>query len=68
MNRPSGRCLLGSCSLAGVFLLDTLEHDGSAGLGLFLLDRQMTQHGVIEAEAGFQLDQGFLAALDVQQR
>ena len=28
--------------------------------------RQVTQHGIVEAEAGLDLSQGFLAALDVQ--
>src|SRR5436305_4279376 len=51
--------------LAGLFLLDHLHHDRGRRLGLALDHREVAQHGVVEAEAGLELGEHVLAALDV---
>ena len=52
--------------LAGLFTLNLLHHHGRSGLSLVLQHGQVTQHGVIELEAGFDFSQGVLADFDVQ--
>src|SRR5438093_9151017 len=65
-NASSGRgLLLLLWGLAGFFLLDHLHHDRRRRLGLAFHHGEVAQHGVVEAEAGLELAQHFLAALDV---
>jgi hypothetical protein len=53
-------------ALGCVFALDRFHHRRRCGFSLLHLDGQVTQHGIIEFECGFQLDQGLVVALDVQ--
>src|SRR5450830_280679 len=61
--RSSGFCTV---ALGCVFALHRFHHRRRCGFCFFHLDGQMTQHGIIELECGFQLDQGLVVAFDVQ--
>src|SRR5688572_19114383 len=64
----SGRSL-GWCfravALGCVFALDRLHHWRWGRFSFLHLHGQVTQHGIIELECGFQLDQGLVVAFDV---
>lgn len=49
-----------------IFTLYRLHHRRRSGFSFLHLDGQVTQHGIIEFEGGFQLDQGLVVAFDVQ--
>src|ERR1035437_9009257 len=53
-------------ALGSIFLLHSLHHRRWCGLGLLHFYREVAQHGIIELEAGFDFDQCFVVALDVQ--
>jgi hypothetical protein len=68
---PSQKCKRwSSCRSFGVvgcvFALYRLHHRRRSGFSFLHLDGQVTQHGIIEFECGFQLDQGLVVAFDVQ--
>ena len=50
-----------------IFTLYRLHHRRRSGFSFLHLDGQVTQHGIIEFEGGFQLDQGLVVAFDVQE-
>jgi hypothetical protein len=62
-------CLCSFCAVAlgCVFALYRLHHRRRCGFSLLHFHGQVTQHGIIEFERGFQLDQGLVVALDVMQ-